>query len=383
MRLAWLCTDSGIPLGGSKGSSVHLGRLLSAVAATGTDVRMLVRRLQSRRDLPDDVEVEVLPAVTTADGDRERADRDLATWLDDRLADVDVLYERFGLHSAAGSRAARRRGLPHLVELNAPLVEEARRYRGLHDVRTAARLEAEVLGAASWVLAVSTPVADHARSVGAPRVQVVPNAADPDRFPLTVGRRRPEAVFTGTLRPWHGTDVLARAWEHLGSAAPPLRVVGDGDGRRRLESVGARVTGTVSPAAVPALLAGASIGLVPYDADSPRYFSPLKLFESMAAGLATVAADVPGVRDVIEADPDAVVVVPAGDHVALADAVAGLVEDPDRRAELGRRARALIACHHTWAHRATTVLDLAGRGPDGLRSRRIETIDAVTREHAS
>lgn len=357
MRLAWLCTDSGITLGGSKGASVHLRRLLDSVAARGVEVVALVRHVDPAVDLPAGVAVEVLPAPATTD--RGRADADLATWVEARLSDCDALYERFSLHTTAGSRAARARGIPHLVELNGPLVEEARRYRGLRDVDDATAAEAEVLAHAWQVLAVSGPVADHARTVGAHRVRVVPNAADPDLFPRGVRAEPPHAVFTGTLRPWHGVEVVARAWELLGDAAPPLRVVGDGDGRRRLEEVGAEVTGMVAPNDVPGLLARASIGLVPYDTDAPRYFSPLKLFESMAAGLATVAADLPGVVEVVgHHDGDTAMVVPAGDPAALADAVTTLHADAARRTAMGRRARALVERHHTWDHRAATVLDV-------------------------
>ena len=114
--------------------------------------------------------------------------------------------------------------------------------------------------------------------------------------------------------------------------------------------------GAIAPDQVPAQLTSAHIGLAPYTRTGPRYFSPLKLFEYLAAGLAVVAGDLPGVVDVTADDHR--VVIPAGDAGRLADAVAGLVGDPAQRAALGRAGRAHVARRHTWAHRAARVTAL-------------------------
>lgn len=62
--------------------------------------------------------------------------------------------------------------------------------------------------------------------------------------------------------------------------------------------------------------------------------TPVCLIEAMAAGRAVVSTDVGGVRDVLE-DGRLGEVVPDGDAGALADAVARLLDDPERRARLG------------------------------------------------
>jgi glycosyltransferase involved in cell wall biosynthesis len=350
MRLAYLSTDSGIRFGGAKGAAVHVEQLTTAFADAGAEVLLLI--VGCAPDAPPPaagVTVDVLPAV-------ERG-----SWLEERLRGFqpDVLYERLALHSGIGIEAARALGIPHLVELNAPLVAEAERYRGLEHPEDADRLERETLAEADAVLAVSAPLADHARARGARRVEVVPNAVDPVRYPANErdARSRPVAVFAGALRPWHGLDCIAEAWALLGDAPPALLVVGDGPDRALLEGVGARVTGAVPHAHVPRLLAEADIGLAPYAADAPDYFSPLKLFEYLAAGLATVAGDIPGVRDVV--GKEAAVVVPPGDARALADAVSSLASDPERRRRLGDAGRALVFARHTWDHRARTILVLA------------------------
>jgi len=354
MRIAYLSADRGIPFGGSKGAAVHMAEMVRALAASGAEVLLLPRAVTSGHDgFPGDVTVDPLPAVAT--------DAALADWLEDRLSGfgAEALYERISLHSAAGATAAGRLGIPHLVELNAPLPEEAARYRRLERPREAERLERMVLSSADAVLAVSGPLVRYARERGASRVEVFPNAVDLERFTAPSGVREPRCVFVGALRPWHGVEVLAESWRLLGREAPALLVVGDGPGRSALEAVGADVIGAVPHGEVPALLSSASIGLAPYAPDAPGYFSPLKLFEYLAAGLAVVAGSIAGVREVV--GPKHAVLVPPGDPVALAGAVRELAGDESKRARLGVAGRELVAAQHTWDRRARRILALAYR----------------------
>jgi glycosyltransferase involved in cell wall biosynthesis len=271
---------------------------------------------------------------------------------------ANALYERLALHSAAGATVAKRLGIPHLVELNAPLLEEAARYRRLDEPEAAEKLESATLRGADLVFAVSPPLAAYARARGASRVEVLQNAAAIERFtPPERNGACPVAVFAGSLRPWHGIETIAQAWRLLGPAAPRLLVVGEGPSGALLRGLAATVTGPVPPARVPRLLAAAEIGLAPYNTDAPRYFSPLKLFEYLAAGLATIVADLPAVTAVV--DRDTAVVIPCGDAEALAEAVAALYADSSERRRLGENGRALVEAGHTWRHRARRILEAA------------------------
>jgi glycosyltransferase involved in cell wall biosynthesis len=364
MRLAYLSTDPGIPYGGTKGAAVHLAEMVSALAGEGNEVLTLVAGLTPGAPAPPPgVTVEVLPGVGkgVTTGERLRSQDGLTAWLVRRLKRFRpaVLYERLALHSAAGSAAAGRLHIPHLVEVNAPLPAEATRYRALEEPEPADRLERAVLARADLVLAVSPPLADYVTARGASRVEVLQNAAAAERFPADGVRNGgpPVAVFVGTLRPWHGMEAIAEAWRRLGEHAPGLLVVGDGPAGSILEGTGATLVGPVPPARIPSLLAGAHIGLAPYSADAPRYFSPIKVFEYLAAGLATVVADLPAVTAVV--DDETAVLIPPGDARALADAVADLAADPAKRRRLGENGRTLVRCHHTWKHRARRVIEAA------------------------
>jgi glycosyltransferase involved in cell wall biosynthesis len=357
MRVLHLCCDPGIGLGRVKGASVHLAELAEAFANEGADVLLTVPTVVPGAAPPRGVTVDILPGGGNAI-DGAALERERTAWLVRCLREwrADVLYERLSLLSTCGSLAASATGVPHLVEVNAALPDEAARYRGLEALEEARRLERHVLANAAAVFPVSRPLARYARRRGARRVEVCPNGVAVERFPAADARREPvTAVFAGALRPWHGAAEIADAWQLLGARAPRLMVVGDGEGRDRLEAVGAAVTGRVPHDQVPALLAQAQIGLAAYPADAPIYFSPLKLFEYLAAGLAVIASDLPGIRDVVG---DTALLVPAGDPPVLAAAISRLVADPGERARLGSAAR-VLAQSHTWSMRARQILAVA------------------------
>jgi glycosyltransferase involved in cell wall biosynthesis len=66
------------------------------------------------------------------------------------------------------------------------------------------------------------------------------------------------------------------------------------------------------------------------------------LLEAAASGLAIVATDVGGTREIFPAEQDGAVLVPPGDHQALASAVLALLSDHGRRQSLGCAGRRRI-----------------------------------------
>jgi glycosyltransferase involved in cell wall biosynthesis len=206
------------------------------------------------------------------------------------------------------------------------------------------------------------------------RVHVVPNAVDPARFP--VGRRpshpAPPGIFTvgflGSLKPWHGLEVLAEAYGRLCELRPGFRllVVGDGPARAAFEAAlalrGARgdveMTGAVAPADVPGLLASMDAAVAPYPDGKDFYFSPLKVYEYMAAGLAVVASRFGPLEETIH-DGVTGLLCPPGDAAALTTALLDLADKPRLRAALGQAARRAVLADHTWARRAERILALA------------------------
>jgi glycosyltransferase involved in cell wall biosynthesis len=100
------------------------------------------------------------------------------------------------------------------------------------------------------------------------------------------------------------------------------------------------------------------VATAPYPPLDDPYFSPLKLYEYMAAGLPVVASAVGQVVDVV-GDGRAGVLVAPGDVTALTAALTALRADPARRRRLGAAARRQVVAHHGWDATVDRLLALA------------------------
>ena len=86
------------------------------------------------------------------------------------------------------------------------------------------------------------------------------------------------------------------------------------------------------------------------------YASPLKLFDSLAAGVATLAPDQPNLRENIQ-DRETGVLFRPSDAASLTDALRWLHADPTRPSRIGAAGRqALIDRDWTWAGNARRVV---------------------------
>ncbi|WP_432562354.1 glycosyltransferase family 4 protein [Kineococcus sp. SYSU DK003] len=367
MRIVHVSLDPGVPVFGGKGCSVHVQEVLRVFVAAGHDVHVVTTRPGGAA--PAGLEgVRVHHVELPAGRSRREREADLAvadvragTLVAELLEGGQALvYERYALFACAVQEVARRAGVPAVLEVNAPLPLEQAAHRGLHDVAGADERTRRAFAAAGRVVAVSSPVAHWVRRVEpAADVVVVPNGVDTTRF-APVPRPVDGVVrlaFVGAFRPWHGVDLLVEAAGRLTGLPGPdveLLLVGDGPGRpaalQRAAELGIRCTapGTVDPAEVPAFLARADVAVAPYPA-AGGYFSPLKVAEYLACGVATVAAAV-GDLAVTYADGREFLLVPPGDVEALTAALQLLRTDPDLRGDLAVAGRRAVAARGTWRH---------------------------------
>jgi glycosyltransferase involved in cell wall biosynthesis len=381
MRIAYVCADPGVPVFGRKGSSVHVQEVIRGLVGHGATIELFATRTGGER--PDDLDGMVahrLPEPTSAGASRRerellRQNSAIRTALE-ACGRFDLVYERHALWSHAAMEFAVESGTPGLLEVNAPLITEQRRHRQLVDVDCATSAAMKAFRAASAVLAVSREVAAYVACImrGA-RVVVLPNGVDPDRITPTVKASRPGSAstvtfgFVGTLKPWHGLDTLIDgfALTHQQRRRARLLIVGEGPERQRI-TARARLagcvdavefTGGVDHSEIPALLTSLDVGVAPYAARDHSYFSPLKLYEYMAAGLPIVASDIGQAAEVIQ-DGTTGLLCPPGDSAALATSFVKLIDDPKLRQFLGRNARAAAEERHTWRAVTAQILQIAG-----------------------
>jgi glycosyltransferase involved in cell wall biosynthesis len=376
MRVAHVCADPGVPVFGSKGASVHVQEVARALLRSGADVQLLATRIGG--PAPAGLDAAGLHALPPAPKGEpaEREARALAAngALQDTLrglGPLDCVYERYSLHSHAAMEHARDAGIPGVLEVNAPLIDEQERHRALADRAAAEGVARRAFDAASVIVAVSEGVRvwlerwPQARG----KVHVIGNGVDPGRFRARQRTTRTFTVgFLGTLKPWHGLDTLLGAFARLHAWRPDAQmlIVGDGPEAPRiaatLERLGltgaVRLTGAVDPAEVPRHLAEMDVAVAPYPDLRPFYFSPLKIVEYAAAGLPVICSDVGGLDRLVEHGRTGLLCAP-DDEVALADALFTLAADPRRRAQMGRLGRRAVLRDHTWDAVVARVLELA------------------------
>ena len=313
------------------------------------------------------------------------------------LSGADVLYERFYLLNYGGLFAARRLGVPWIIEVNGDLIEEfvEQRLPASRSQWAAIRAVTRMtLARADHVVAVSETLRRRLIErwhVDPAKVTAVPNGTDVDQFHdaedgQAVRRRHqlgggPLIIFVGNFFPWHGIGVLLDAIAQVASRRDTdatLVLVGDGPlhadmaAKTAALGLGARVrfTGNLPHAEAAALLRAADIAVL-CNSMSPTAMvgSPLKLFEYMAAGKAIVASALPHIRGVLT-DRQHGLLVPPDDPAALAVALDTLLHDPELRATLGRAAREEAVAKHSWDRVSADLSGIFDRAREAVRPRR-------------
>jgi glycosyltransferase involved in cell wall biosynthesis len=196
--------------------------------------------------------------------------------------------------------------------------------------------------------------------VPAEKVTVIPHgvlapAGDDGLPPELEGVEGPVALFFGLLRPYKGLDVLLDAWRGIDGAE--LWVVGmprmDTSALRAAAPPGVRfVERFVPDGQVAALFRRADLAVLPYrEIDQSGV-----LFTALGFGVPLVLSDVGGFPDIAAAG--AAELVSPGDPAELHDAIAGLLDDPSRRATLAMAALRLADESHGWDAIARAHIEL-------------------------
>jgi glycosyltransferase involved in cell wall biosynthesis len=187
------------------------------------------------------------------------------------------------------------------------------------------------------------------------KIAVVPHGVDLGAYPPVHGDGTglPVILAVGQCQKRKGFAELIRACAilHRRGTGFVCRIVGDGPERASLVALArelgldeiVQLPGAVSHADVVREYQQATVFALPCveSTDGDVDGIPNVLIEAMACALPVVSTDLPAIRELIAGDCDGTLVA-AGDVDALAAALADLLDDPARRRELGRHARASV-----------------------------------------
>ncbi len=400
MRILYLCADRGISLEKHNGATAHFRSLVHAFQSLGHELLVLtpsaagegslgarVARIPAPGILEDLLE-EVEQPVPRNQREDQRARKRVVHALGHVWNNVlteqaitqhvhdfrpDFVFELYSPFGIAGPLTCNRLGLRHLLNVHAPLAWEGATFRQQALQEAATILEDSALRHARCIIANSRQMRDQLVEAGVDpeKVRVVINGVDLELFSPEgeVRRAGPDGAivvgFSGSLKAWHGMDVLCDAFRHA-SADPRLHllVVGDGPLRKEVarlaDELPGRVTftGALPLEEVPPWVRGMDIAAAPYPPLERFYFSPLKILDAMACGVANVASDIGQVPELLRHDETGILV-PPGDADALAAALRRLADDAELRRRLAQAGLCEARERHAWRSRAAEIVEIA------------------------
>lgn len=391
MRIVWSVPVRGEPLSSSRGDLVRARHLIAGLRQRGYEVQVVAAASDAAAEFTvsayRNLARRLLPSKAAL------VLRDLGRWLHGRAHGQRVLAEakRFGAemivetqvnYSISGILAAHASGLPLVLDDCAPTEEEEALGAGLPAL--AQRILRQQLSAAARATVPSRALRDRFLAEGVPagKLLVVPNGVDPAAFTDRRAELRTRfgvdkrcvLGFVGSFQPWHGVELLVKAMAELRDRLPlHLMLIGDGPRRPLVAAAVQRLgladqvtfLGSVDSTEVPSLLSMLDVGTLPAAND---YSHPMKLLEYGAAGLPSIAPDVPPVREVLQ-EGSTGLLFPLGDEQALGDRIGRLATNPALRLQLGSEARGRILAEAAWSNRATLLAEAfeAHRSPALVR----------------
>lgn len=231
-------------------------------------------------------------------------------------------------------------------------------------VNTAIRMRNSVLKRADRFVSISSAITEEYQAAGVDDEQlvVIPNGIEMERFrpPADADVQRLRSAlnvpdkwlvaYTGKLNKGKGLRVLLKAWASLMSRTEDLHLVlvGSGSGQYlscedelrdfvKTHGLEEHVTFTGYVENVEDYLKASNCFTLPSRSEG----LPLSLIEAMACGLPCVSTRVGGIPDIVTSGDDGLLV-PAGDDIALGQAIWKLYANEEKASRMGTRAREVV-----------------------------------------
>lgn len=292
------------------------------------------------------------------------------------LANYDLCHEHNGLFCAGATFACRKLRKPYVLTVSAdPFFERENTGNPIRGIKARFGKFISKLNYryADKIFCVSKAAKKYLIEdwfIEPDKIVVMPNGVDIGLFsniskpqeyhPELFTDHNPIICFVGTFQIWHGVDQLIEIFSEVEKYFPnsKLLLVGDGPARpiieEKIKNLGLDskviITGYVKQTEVPKFLALAEVATIPYpELPKELWFSPLKLYEYMAAGKAIVASNSGQISEVITNGKNGLLITP-GDKKEFTEAIIKLLENSSLRQRLGDNARKQAIEQHSWDH---------------------------------
>lgn len=307
-----------------------------------------------------------------------RFDKSQERILEEQIKKVqpDVIYERVAYLQNSGIKMARKHGIRHVSEINAPYPQERVSFSGKSFfVNAAKNIEREILVRSDGISVVSSALKQYLAQIlpdAEGKIKVVPNAVNPINMNFSdekaanlkqsFGLDKELVVgFVGSMFPYHGVDILIKAFAKIPDEMQVrLLIIGDGSILHELKALARSLgvfqklifTGSLPHREVYANIHIMDITCLP---KTNWYCSPIKIFEYGLLKKPVIAPNVIPMHDVMGPD-DGELVEPNVDD--FYQALMKLIENESRRNLIADNWHRKVMEEYTWDAAAQKTLTL-------------------------
>lgn len=372
------------------GYGTHMREMINAFKSLGNDVLPVIMGgtepkavMPSANSSGKQFLKQILPGIikrTVKDFLLLQNDRKAGQLLEQKMMEFkpDLIYERANYLNISGVEMAKKYGVKHFLEVNAPYVDETKEFSNAPTMfyRTALKREKQQILGTEMAMFVSSPLRNYflqkMPGLKAEKTMVTPNCINPDKInnSTSEGNKVKDKYhlngntvigFVGSIFPFHGVELLIGAFDSLYKSFPntKLLIIGGGQLLEKLKEQAKSLaskeniifTGSVKHDKVFSCIQAMDITVL---AKTNWYCSPIKLLEYGAMGKATIAPDTESVMDIMTNEADGLLVNP--DVASIEKAMRLYVEKPELRNVYAQTFRNKILTNFTWTLCAQRVL---------------------------
>ncbi len=287
----------------------------------------------------------------------------------------DILLVRYNIFNFSIAIVCKILKIPFILEINSPMVYEKKVFRRsvIDMILIGWFLERLMIHFAATVYVVSNQLKQYyiERNIDSEKLHVIFNGVDETKISPSVSSKKVRMKynlqgkkvlgFVGSFHYWHGIEQLQSLLMDIlfNYDQTMFLLVGDGPLKQNMEDfikehrITDRVVlpGYVTYNDIPEYLSAMDIVLAPYPRHRIFYFSPIKLFEYMAAGKSVVASSIGQIKEIIEDGVNGMLF-QAGNYKEMLEKSTLLLKNNSLRERIGKAARMTIEKNYTWKHTA-------------------------------